>query len=147
MRKVLKITLILIVMFINMAQISNVYAREPKGIDASGTSGQIERKTDEDDEQTSTWSTQTANWWKPKDVKVGETDINKKAGTILGALRVIGIVVSVVALMIIGIRQMTASAEEKSIIKEAMPGYVIGLVMIVAVTVLPSIIYEFTKKL
>ena len=54
---------------------------------------------------------------------------------------------SVVTLMIIGIKQMTASAEEKSILKQAMPGYILGAVMVFAMTVIPTLIYEFAKGL
>ena len=65
----------------------------------------------------------------------------------MAAIRAIGIVVSVIALIVIGIRQITASAEEKSIIKEAMPGYILGLILVVSITFLPTIIYNFMQKL
>ena len=61
-----------------MAQISSVYATEPKGTDASGTSGQIERKTDDGDEQSSKWSTHSKDWWKPTDEAVGQLKIKDK---------------------------------------------------------------------
>ena len=49
--------------------------------------------------------------------------------------------------MVIGIREMTASVEEKSIIKQSMPGYIIGAVLVMAMTTLPSIIYNAVNTL
>ena len=49
--------------------------------------------------------------------------------------------------MAIGIKEMTSSAEEKSIIKQALPVYILGVIMVVAITTLPSIIYNIVKGL
>ena len=51
-----------------------------------------------------------------------------------------------IILMILGIKQMTASIEEKSIIKQAMPGYILGAIMVMAITWLPSLIYSVVSK-
>ena len=67
--------------------------------------------------------------------------------TVVSVIRGIGIVVSVVSLMIIGIREVTASAEEKSIIKEAMPGYILGAIMVFVITLIPTLIYNFSQGL
>lgn len=77
----------------------------------------------------------------------GENVLVQRAKIITTTIRSIGIVVSVVTLMIIGIKEMTASAEEKSILKQAMPGYILGAVMVFAMTVIPTLIYEFAKGL
>lgn len=71
----------------------------------------------------------------------------EKVSKVLTILRSIGIVLSVIALMIIGIREMFASVEEKSEIKKAMPGYIIGIIMVTAITVLPSIIFEAVNNI
>ena len=42
---------------------------------------------------------------------------------------------------------MTASVEEKSILKKAMPGYILGAIMIFAITVIPTIIYEIANDI
>lgn len=78
---------------------------------------------------------------KPDEVNPGGK-YNKKVGVILGIIRAVGIVTSVIALMIIGIRMMTLSIEEKAIYKESLPGYILGVVMVVAFSVIPSIIYD-----
>ena len=92
------------------------------------------------------WSNKSTDWWKPKNVHIGQDELNDRVKTVVAAIRAIGIVVSVVALLLIGIRQITASAEEKSIIKEAMPGYILGLILVASITFLPTIIYNFMQN-
>jgi len=84
-------------------------------------------------------------FWEPTDSNVDETEIEDRANVITTVIRNIGLVVSVLSLMIIGIREMFSSAEEKSIIKQSMPGYILGAIMIGAITTLPSIIYNVVK--
>lgn len=84
-------------------------------------------------------------FWKPTDSNVDQTEIEDRANVITTVIRNIGLVVSVLSLMIIGIREMFSSAEEKSIIKQSMPGYILGAIMIGAITMLPSIIYNVVK--
>ena len=48
--------------------------------------------------------------------------------------------------MIIGIKEMIGSVEEKSKIKDALPGYIMGVLLIASMTTLPNIIYNFMKK-
>ena len=122
MKKVLKITIILMMIFTIFAQVSLVYAAPTK------------------------WSEKSTDWWKPTDPDIGESNYINKANIITTVIRNIGIVVSVIALMIIGIREMTASAEEKSIIKQSMPGYILGAVMVGAISFLPSLIYNIVKN-
>ena len=132
MKKIIKIVMTLIVFILISVQYNNtVYA------DGAG----------EGNAKSATWTTQSPSWWKPTDVDVGQSEMIDKAKIITTALRNIGIVVAVIALMVLGFRQMTASAEQKSIIKESLPGYLIGVVMVITLTVLPSIIYELTKQL
>ena len=37
---------------------------------------------------------------------------------------------------------MYGSVEEKSAYKEALPGYILGLIMVVAITTIPNLIYS-----
>ena len=69
-----------------------------------------------------------------------------KLGKILGIIQVIGAFVCVGALMIIGIRSMIGSAEQKSVIKNSMPGYIVGVILLAGVTTLPSIIYNIVNS-
>lgn len=121
MKKVLKIAIILMMIFTIFAQISLVYADDSIG-----------GKSLNPDE------------WKPQ--QNGDTSVlNSRAKIITTAIRSVGIVISVIVLMIIGIKQMTASVEEKSIIKQSMPGYIIGAIMVFAITAIPTIIYEMVN--
>lgn len=68
-----------------------------------------------------------------------------RAEIIVALIRNIGIVVSVIALMLIGIRAMVGSAEEKADYQKSLPGYLIGAVLVFAMTMIPSIIYNALK--
>ena len=144
MKKVLKITIILMMIFTIFAQVSLVYAGQAKGTDGSGGGGQTSSSSTGG--QSTKSSDKSTDWWKPTDPDIGESNYINKANIITTVIRNIGIVVSVIALMIIGIREMTASAEEKSIIKQSMPGYILGAVMVGAISFLPSLIYNIVKN-
>ncbi len=68
--------------------------------------------------------------------------VTKKVGVVLGAIRNFSAVVSVIALMIIGLKYMLGSVEEKANYKATMMPYIIGCVMAVAGTTLVSFIYD-----
>lgn len=126
MKKVLKITVILIMIFTIFTQVSMVYAA-PSSSNVGGKS-------------------LNPNYWKPQNNSGGSL-LQSRAKVITTAIRSVGIVISVIVLMIIGIKQMTASVEEKSILKQAMPGYIIGAIMVFAITVIPTIIYEMVNNI
>ena len=127
--------------FTIFAQLSVTLAAQVEGTESSGGAG-----TSEWTRGKSNWSDKSTDWWKPTDSDIGEKEFISKANIITTVIRNIGIVVSVIALMIIGIREMTASAEEKSIIKQAMPGYILGAIMVGAISFLPSLIYNIVKN-
>lgn len=81
--------------------------------------------------------------WDPGGSYQINTTVANKAGKILGFIRATGIVASVIALMIIGLKTMLGSLEEKSQYKESLPGYLIGVFLLFATTTIPSIIYDF----
>ena len=95
------------------------------------------------------WSKHPDDYWNPTEEKVelGQEQIESKANVIVKAIRNIGLVVAVISLMVMGLREMFLSAEEKSKYKESLPGYLFGVVMVVAVTLLPSLIYGIMNKL
>lgn len=131
MKKVLKIIICLIVAFMSFSFINIVYAgavREGGG----GTS--------------SSWTSQSPDFWKPTNEDVGQSTIANKGNVVVTVIRNVGIVISVLALMLIGIKEMVSSAEEKSIIKEAMPGYILGAIMVSAIATIPTIIYNLISK-
>lgn len=137
MKKVLKITIILMIIFTLFAQINNVYAEKKSELEETEKYKGYDTK----------WSDKSTDWWKPSDDNILEDELTKRANVITTVIRNVGIILSVIVLMIIGIKEMTASVEEKSVIKQALPGYLIGVIMVVAITTLPSIIYSLVKDL
>ena len=83
------------------------------------------------------WST-----WEP--TIQDSSALSDKVGGILGAITVIGILVSVGSLAIIGIKTMLGSVEEKASYKQKMVPWLTGAIMVFAITTIPTIIYNFT---
>lgn len=83
------------------------------------------------------------NDYRPDDPTTGDAAImTGKAGVIIGIVRNISAVVAVIALMVIGLKYMFGSVEEKANYKATMMPYIIGCVMAVAGTTLVSFIYD-----
>ena len=135
MKKIVKIILIIIVLFICSTHISQVYARQVEGTDSSGGAGKS-GYTGSNGFNTEKWKPNLKN----------SAEFSKKANIIVGAIRAIGIIVSVGALIAIGIKTMLGSVEEKSAYKQAMPGYILGAIMVMAITSIPSLIYSIVNK-
>lgn len=66
---------------------------------------------------------------------------------ILGTVQVIGMISSVAALMIIGIKYMLGSAEEKSQQKETLIYYIIGAILVLSITSVVPWIYNNVKNI
>lgn len=83
------------------------------------------------------------NTYKPADPTTDDAvKIVAKTGVILGGIRNISAVVSVIVLMIMGFKYMIGSVEEKADYKSSMVPYVIGCVLAVSGTTLVSFIYN-----
>lgn len=88
------------------------------------------------------------DFWKP--TNTGSSSNNRligKAGAILRVIQAVGSVVSVIALVIIGMKYMFASVEEKAKYKETLVPYIIGCVLVFATTTIASVIYEIAGKI
>ena len=120
MKKILKITIILLLMFTFQMYINHCYAME---------------------------IINDVNHYRPIQNQANEEEVMNITGSIVTAIRVVGIIISVIALMCIGIRMMVASTQEKSILKESLPGYILGAIMVMAITILPSIIYQLVQNI
>lgn len=85
------------------------------------------------------------------DVELGKTDatIYSKDITerLLRIVQVIGTIISIIALVIIGIRYMVSSVEEQSKIKGVIPYYVMGAVLVFATSNILSIAYKVIRSL
>lgn len=73
----------------------------------------------------------------------GSTEIQTVGQNIVGILQTFGIVLSVVVLIIIGIKYMMGSAEEKAEYKKTMIPYIAGAAVIFMASILAQVIYKF----
>ena len=75
------------------------------------------------------------------------TDSVQKIGKqILGIVQVIGSIAAVIVLVVLGIKYMMGSAEEKAEYKKTMIPYIVGAVLIFAASNLASMIYNWAKS-
>ena len=81
------------------------------------------------------------NYWKPDDI-TGDEQFNEKLGIITGIVRYIGIFISVGTLSVIGIKFMLGSVEEKAQYKQTLMPWLIGAIILFAMSTLPSLIYK-----
>ena len=62
---------------------------------------------------------------------------------IIGIIQVVGIIISVICLMVLGIKYMMGSAEEKADYKKSMIPYLVGAILIFAASALAQVVYQF----
>lgn len=74
-------------------------------------------------------------------------ELEQKAETILGIIQVIGVVISVVMLMVIGIKYMMGSIEERAEYKQTLKPYLIGAFLVFSGTTIPQLIYQIAKNI
>lgn len=74
------------------------------------------------------------------------TEIQDFGNKIIGVIQTVGIVVSVIILLVLGIKYMLGSAEEKAEYKKTMMPYLIGAVLIFAASTIANIVYQFFKS-
>lgn len=82
--------------------------------------------------------------------KSEETDLGTlqdKANGIIGVITTIGVVISVISLIAIGIKYMLGSVEEKAEYKETLKPYLIGAFLVFTVSLVPQLIYQFMQNL
>lgn len=66
---------------------------------------------------------------------------------VIGVIRVIGIIISVVCLMVLGIKYMMGSSEEKAEYKKTFIPYLVGAVLLFAAAAFANSIYELASGL
>ena len=76
----------------------------------------------------------------------GSTKLVKKANTVMAFIRNIGIVLSVVILIVIGIKYMLGSTEEKANYKETLLPYIVGAFLLFTGSLIPQLIYDFMQN-
>ena len=81
----------------------------------------------------------------PKTENTG--DITKVGNKIMGILQVVGVLIAVIILMVLGIKYMMGSAEEKAEYKKTMIPYIVGAILIFAAATIANEIYNFVSKI
>lgn len=83
----------------------------------------------------------------PNSTSEGDKKLLTIGNDIIGPIQLIGSVVSVIAIIIIGIRYMIGSVEEKAQYKETMMPYLIGAVLVFGITNVLAIVSELAKSI
>ncbi len=87
---------------------------------------------------------------KPSDLTGGTVDIGglqDMGQKIVATVQTVGVVVSVVILLVLGIKYMMGSAEEKADYKKSMVPYIVGAILIFASTTIVNIVYNMAQAL
>lgn len=71
----------------------------------------------------------------------------RMGNVIIGGFQAIGSIVSVLALVIIGIKYMMGSVEEKAEYKTKMIYYIIGAILVFAISNISAMLYNFASTL
>lgn len=71
----------------------------------------------------------------------------EKVRTILGIIQVIGTIISLIAIIVIGIKYMIGSVEEKADYKKTMIPFIIGCAFILGISNIVPIIYNIISEL
>lgn len=88
------------------------------------------------------------NFWDPSNsVGEGDSKLLEIGNKIIGPIQLIGSLVSVVAIIIIGIKYMLGSVEEKAQYKEILWPYFLGAVFVFGITNVLSIVYNIAISL
>lgn len=73
--------------------------------------------------------------------------VTSLGATIVTIMQTVGIVVAVVILLVLGIKYMMGSAEEKAEYKKTMIPYIVGAVLIFASTTIVNIVWQIANGL
>lgn len=87
------------------------------------------------------------NYFDPKD-SFSEEDANaaaEKVKPVLNLISTVGIVVSVITLMILGVKYMVGSVSEKAEYKKTMIPYIIGIVLLLSTSAIVGVIASLTQ--
>ena len=77
--------------------------------------------------------------------KPSDTTYQTVGNKVIGIIQVVGIIISVATLMILGIKYMMGSAEEKAEYKKTFIPYLVGAVLLFAASALANSIYNLAS--
>ena len=75
------------------------------------------------------------------------TLVTEKANNIIGAIVTVGVIVSVITLIVLGIKYMMGSVEEKADYKKSMLPYLVGTIFLFSASVVVGIIANLVQEL
>ena len=88
------------------------------------------------------------NNYKPGDLTAADYNKPMKlASTILSSITIVGVVISIIMVMVLGIKYMMGSLEEKAEYKKTMIPMLIGAILLFCSSTLVSIIYSVITKM
>lgn len=76
---------------------------------------------------------------------VDTTSLNAKAGKILAYIRNIAVIAGVIVITILGVKYMTGSLEEKAEYKKSFIPLIVGIIVIMAATVIATTIFSIAS--
>lgn len=83
------------------------------------------------------------NDYKPSDPSSGDVyTVTKIVNPIIGTIKTVGVVVAVVCIILLGVKYMAGSVNEKAEFKKSMIPYLIGAVLSVSITQILGVIIE-----
>ena len=83
------------------------------------------------------------NYFEPGNINLNDVNgVLKPGGIIINVIRTIGIIISCITLLILGIKYMIGTVEEKADYKKTMIPYLIGVVILFSVSTILTTIIE-----
>ena len=120
MKKVSKIFAIILLVVMLMSFASTVFADDHTAVNPS------------------TWKNETGD-------KIKTDDITNFSASIINVISIIGSAAAIITLIVLGIKYMMGSAEEKAEYKKTLLPYIIGAAMVFGASVLTGVIYNFMQ--
>ena len=77
----------------------------------------------------------------------GTNEITTLGGRIVGIVQVVGVVIAVIIILVIGIKYMIGSAEEKAEYKKTMIPYLVGAILIFPGATIVNVVYNLVTGL
>ena len=81
--------------------------------------------------------------YEPNEMSQRDKDkVGKTIGNVLTNIRTMGIILSIIIIIIMGIKYMVSSVEEKANYKESAVPYIVGVLLLAGTTILPDLIWD-----
>ena len=87
-----------------------------------------------------------SDWDETTGDKIQTGDIENFSASIINVVAIVGSAAAIVTLIILGVKYMMGSAEEKAEYKKTLLPYIIGAAMVFGASVLVGVIYNFMNQ-